>query len=226
VESGAKRIAVLYDIPQPSGSSTAPVDDLRAEGIKGCLALYVGNLAPYQGIDLLLESFAIAHTRAQSLDVVIIGGSAVDIAKYRAKAKALGIDSRTHFLGPKPVSSLAGYLAQADFLVSPRIKGTNTPMKLYSYLESGKPVLATNLWTHTQVLDSSSALLTPANVDAYAEGMIQMALDPALRASLGAGGKRLIDTKYNRANYDRTINALLDELEGEFGAARAGARIA
>lgn len=66
-----------------------------------------------------------------------------------------------HFLGAQPVALLSAvYLAQADILVSPRSKGSNTPMKLYSYLASGKPILATNLWTHTQVLTAASAVLT------------------------------------------------------------------
>ena len=36
-------------------------------------------------------------------------------------------------------------MAQADVLISPRIKGVNTPMKIYSYLDSGRCVLATDL---------------------------------------------------------------------------------
>ena len=40
----------------------------------------------------------------------------------------------------------------ADILRPPRIRGTNTPLKIYSYLRSGKPIVATNLLTHTQVL--------------------------------------------------------------------------
>ena len=44
-------------------------------------------------------------------------------------------------------------------LVSPRLKGLNTPMKIYSYLDSGSAVLATRLRTHTQVLDDGIAYL-------------------------------------------------------------------
>ena len=50
-------------------------------------------------------------------------------------------------------------MAQADVLVSPRTKGANTPMKVYSYLDSGVAVLATRLPTHTQVMNDETALL-------------------------------------------------------------------
>ena len=56
-------------------------------------------------------------------------------------------------------------LLAADVLVSPRLKGLNTPMKIYSYLDSGSAVLATRLRTHTQVLDDGTGpnLLEPAH---------------------------------------------------------------
>ena len=65
-----------------------------------------------------------------------------------------------HFLGPRPVQPRCPTsLRQADVLVSPRLKGLNTPMKIYSYLDSGTAVLATRLRTHTQVLDDRTAYL-------------------------------------------------------------------
>src|SRR5262245_20710248 len=109
-------------------------------GINDLLMMYVGKLECYQGIDLLLESFALVCKKTERLDLVVIGGALVDIQKYREKAGSLSIDRKVHFLGPKPVESLAEYLSQADILVSPRIKGVNTPLKIYSYLSSGKPL--------------------------------------------------------------------------------------
>ena len=49
-----------------------------------------------------------------------------------------------------------------DVLVSPRSRGTNTPLKIYQYLRSGKPIVATRLLTHTQVLSDETAILTGA----------------------------------------------------------------
>ena len=60
---------------------------------------------------------------------------------------------------------LASLLAQADVLVSPRTRGNNTPMKIYSYLDAGRAVLATDLPTHTQVLTPECARLAPADPD-------------------------------------------------------------
>ncbi|GAG85148.1 unnamed protein product, partial [marine sediment metagenome] len=73
--------------------------------------------------------------------------------------------------GSRPISQLASFLSQADILVSPRIKGRNTPMKIYSYLDSGAPVVATCLPTHTQVLDNQIAHLVAPENKAMADGI-------------------------------------------------------
>ncbi|MBI5669318.1 MAG: glycosyltransferase [Chloroflexi bacterium] len=172
--------------------------------------MYVGNLERYQGIDLLLDSFA--RARLDNAHLVIIGGAPEHIRHYQHRAAQLGIASRVHLIGSRPVAALPAYLAQADILVSPRIKGVNTPMKIYSYLASGRPVVATDLKTHTQVLNPDVALLAQPTPQAFAEGLARLAHDAALRQRLGENGQRLIAEKHNYTAFVKTFNALLDGL--------------
>jgi len=181
----------------------------------GLVAMYVGNLEEYQGIDLLLESFNLVLDKTDDASLVIIGGQPSDIQKYEKKSRRLGIQKKILFLGPKPVEHLARHLSQADILVSPRVKGNNTPMKLYSYLHSGKPILATDLPTHTQVLDNSIAVLTKASPEAFSEGMLLLIEDEALRSRLGKAGKKLVEEKYSYSVFRQKLNGLLNWLEKE-----------
>jgi glycosyltransferase involved in cell wall biosynthesis len=64
------------------------------------------------------------------------------------------------------------YLAAADVAVSPRVQGINPPGKLFSYLASGRPVVATNTLVHNQLLDDKCAILTAPNAEGIAEGLI------------------------------------------------------
>lgn len=202
------KTVVLYDVPLLGSTEGVTPEDIR-RGLPpdAVVVMYVGNLEKYQGIDLLVESFALAKAQAPALELVVIGGQQADIDAYREKARALGVNIT--FTGPKPVAHLGAYLEQADVLASPRIKGGNTPMKLYSYLASGKPVLATDLRTHTQVLDDSLAVLTAPTPAAYAEGMARLAGDPALRAALGAAGKAIIAARYSYARFHETLTGVL-----------------
>lgn len=191
-------------------------NNLRADlGISNLLMMYVGNLESYQGIDLLIDSFALTLKKTDQADLVIIGGEASDIEKYQKKAQGLGIEEKVHFLGSKPVDHLAMYLAQADILVSPRTKGKNTPMKLYSYLDSGKALLATDLQTHTQLLNSEIAVLAKPNAVDFSEGMLSLIEDQDLRLRLGNAGKSLIEQKHTFTAFRQKLNSLYDSLQME-----------
>jgi len=105
---GAKRIELLRDISLvPAEAPACPERGFRqGTGIRGPAVLYIGNLEPYQGIDLLLEGFARAAPQVRDAVLVVAGGRPDDIAAYRTKAAALGIGGRTHFLGPRPVGDM------------------------------------------------------------------------------------------------------------------------
>jgi glycosyltransferase involved in cell wall biosynthesis len=86
-------------------------------------------------------------------------------------------------------------------LVSPRSRGTNTPLKIYQYLRSGKPIVATRLLTHTQVLGDETAILTGVTPAAFAEGMLAALADPARADAIGRRARALAETKYTYAAY-------------------------
>lgn len=93
----------------------------------------------------------------------------------KSLAESLGLNKNIIFSGEKSPEEIPLFLSIADCLVSPRISGTNTPLKIYSYLKSGKPVVATNLWTHTQVLNPEIAILCEPSPEGIAKG-IEIAL--------------------------------------------------
>ena len=213
VHAPDKKIFVIEDIPLASEDSFNDVEETRsALGIDGIMVLYVGNLERYQGIDLMLEGMAVLDEN-NNVHLVIVGGNDRDIMHYRAMSEKLGIAGYCHFLGPRPISRLSGYLRQADILVSPRIKGGNTPMKIYSYLASGKPILATDIESHTQVLDTSCAMLVRPVAEDIASGLRALAVDPELRRDLGLAGRQLAELKYSRQAYKRKVLDAYSALE-------------
>ena len=206
------KVILLEDVPllgESTHSFPAVENDLDVPGIR---ILYVGNLEAYQGIDLLLESFAVAMREVSSITLFIVGGEKDHREFYQHKVEKLGIDRNVRFLGPRPLDQLSAYLSQADILVSPRIKGNNTPMKLYSYLASGKAVLATNLLTHTQVITRDVALLADPTPESFGEGMLQLIQDSHLRGTLGQAAQKLVKEKYSYPAYRQKLNAAYDHL--------------
>jgi glycosyltransferase involved in cell wall biosynthesis len=172
------------------------------------LILYVGNLESYQGIDLLVESFSKIHTLHPKALLIIVGGTPRHIEHYAEKTKVLKCSESVLFLGPRPVDSLVQLLTSADILVSPRTKGNNTPMKIYSYLHSGTPLLATDLPTHTQVLDNSISMLAQPNSEDFSAALARLISDPVLRKKLGEKAKVVSDELYTVEAFEKQIAIL------------------
>jgi glycosyltransferase involved in cell wall biosynthesis len=183
--------------------------------------MYVGNLERYQGIDLLLEGFRHTLLRVPQASLVIVGGREEDIRRYRAVADRLGILARVHFLGPRPVSLLPDLLRQADVLVSPRLKGLNTPMKIYSYLDSGTAVLATRLRTHTQVLDDRTAYLVDPEPGPLGAGLAELLSDEPLRRRLAARAKAYAQEEFTPEAARRKLGMFYDDMEAKAAGVRA-----
>ena len=215
---GAKNMVVLRDISLLKGD-----DSVEKESLKRQLAipddskiiLYVGNLETYQGIDLLIASFGIIQSKIPDWYLVVIGGNVRDIELYQEKAKDSLYAGRLIFAGPRPVAMLGNYIKQADILVSPRTKGNNTPMKIYSYLHSGKALLATDLPTHTQVLNENVCLLVPAESDAFSQGMLALANNEPLRMQLAARAFELAEKNYTFSVFSKELNRLYDNISGQ-----------
>lgn len=197
-------------------------EDLRRDlHLHGPVAMYIGNLQPYQGIDLLLEAFTLTLRKAPDAALVIIGGSDTDLAAYRRKVRQMELGERVHLLGPRPVSQLGYFMRQADVLVSPRTRGINTPMKVYSYLDSGVPVVATNLPTHTQVMTDEVAKLAEPDAESFSAAMSALFGDPEERRRLAANAKELVRREHSEEAFRRQVHRIFDRLQQNLGIAAA-----
>lgn len=205
-------VACLEDIDLHDADGNGNEDLRTMLGISGPLLLYVGNLETYQGIDLLLGAIGELKDRCPSAGLVVIGGSDEHISRYQALASRQGVAEQVFFVGRRDVTLLGYFLRQADILISPRIKGTNTPMKIYSYLGSGVAVLATDLPTHTQVLSTDVAWLCEPTPEAMANGIATLIDQPHLRARLGEAAQKLVSERYSLSAYRAKLAHFYEEL--------------
>jgi glycosyltransferase involved in cell wall biosynthesis len=195
-------------IENAPGSGDAPLDGsgrrIRAElglGDEAPVVLYTGTFESYQGLDLLFA--AARHVLASRPDVrfVLAGGRPEQIEIARRQAAAAGVASAVLFAGQRPAEEIPSFLDAASVLVSPRSTGTNTPLKIYQYLRSGRPIVATRLLTHTQVLDDDVAVLTSATAEAFGSGILTVLADPARARSIAGQARELATTKYSYEAY-------------------------
>lgn len=210
-------IRVLKDVSLVSRGSDETEDVRKICGVVGPLLMYIGNLEPYQGVDLMLQGVARALKQEPELGLVIIGGRDGDIAKYRKIVREMGAQTHIHFLGTRPVEDIGSYLRQADILLSPRTKGVNTPMKIYSYLASGVPVIATDLLTHTQVITEDIGVLILPTAEALAEAVLNLVRHPQLGHRLAENAKAFIAKEHSLETFKQSVNAIYDDVAAIIG---------
>lgn len=189
----------LVDAAHPP--SPAAVAALRASlGLAaGPVAFYSGNFEGYQGVPLLVDAMALVP----ELQLVLVGGEPEQVAALQARAKANG--ARCVFAGKRPPEELPAFLALADVLVSPRSKGVNTPFKIYTYLASGKPLVATRIVTHTQLLDDALAVLTDVSAAGLAAGLRFVLEHPGDARERAGRGAALLEREFSAARYAEKV---------------------
>jgi glycosyltransferase involved in cell wall biosynthesis len=178
------RVVQIEDCPLDEllrDPSTGEIAALRAEHDLGDapVAVYTGNLEPYQGVDLLLDALPALAERCPAAHVLIVGGDPAHVQAARAEVRRRGHEGRVTFAGRQPPERMAAYMALGSALVSPRRRGENTPLKLYSYMHSGTPIVATALPTHTQVLDADTAVLCAPEPEALGAAIASVLLHPS-----------------------------------------------
>ena len=191
------------DVDEAPSQSAAAVRATWGIAADAPLALYTGTFEAYQGVDLLIEATALVARRRPDARVMVVGGEPAQVHAAKARAAALGASSVMVFTGQQPAKDIPGFVQAADLLVSPRIRGTNTPLKIYSYLRSGKPIVATNLLTHTQVLSPGIARLVDPKPEPFAEAMLHLIDHPGERTRLAAAAASVALEKYSREAYLR-----------------------
>jgi len=173
--------------------------------------LYTGNLEKYQGIDLLLDAWKQFQSRSDlspNTVLFMVGGSSKSIAHYKKVSRDKGIDKTICWVGSRPSAEMDSWMNLCDVLVSPRSEGENTPLKIFSYMSSNRPIVATNKHTHTQVLNESMAFLVEPLSEKLSAGIETALRNNALARDKSRRAKELVEKKYSYLKFrEKLLNA-------------------
>lgn len=225
--SGARgRVDVIDNlplVPESAGADAADAARLRAEfgAERAVVALYTGTFEFNQGLEAIVRGIPRVVAAQPAVVFVLVGGEPAQVEAIRELGERLGVGRHLVLPGRRPPEEMPRYMAACDLLLSYRQIGTNTPLKLYSYLRSGKPTVATDLLVHTQVLDREVAVLTQPTVEAFADGVVALARDPELRARLGKNARLLAERRYSYRAHRARVAALYGHVQALAGARSA-----
>ena len=219
--------AVLIENASGDPPSPGAGPDVRRElgvGPDTPVVLYTGTFEAYQGLGLLYDAMTRVAARRPAARLVMVGGEPAQVEAARRDVSVRGLAGSVVFTGQRPPADIPRFLDAATVLVSPRSTGTNTPLKIYQYLRSGRPIVATNLRTHTQVLSPETSFLVEPTAEAFAAGILEALDHPDRAADIGRRARDVADTKYSdEAFLEKTERALALLSEGDRAEMAGGA---
>ena len=172
--------------------------------------LYAGTFEAYQGIDVLVRAFAVVAAKRPDARLWLVGGTEAQVRRARELVTELGLTDACVLTGVVPKAQALRYTADAALLVSPRLHGTNTPLKIYEQLASGKPLVATRIWSHTQVLDEKVCYLVDPEPQSMADGLLLALADLGRTTERPQNARALYEREYARPVYEGKIRRLLE----------------
>jgi glycosyltransferase involved in cell wall biosynthesis len=148
---------------------------------------YAGNLAAYQGIELLLRAFAHARVRRPDLRLKILSDDRFDA--YETLAAALGVRDAIE-VRAVPLAELPARLAHADVVANPRVDCAGLPQKLVNYMAAGCPIVSYR-GSAKHVVHGATALIVEDNdVEGLGEAALRLIEDRPLARRLGSAARR------------------------------------
>lgn len=140
---------------------------------EGKTVVYTGHLYSWKGVDTLVES----ATLMPEVVVYLVGGTEHHVQKYREK---YGSIKNLHIMGHRPHSEMSLWQRAADVLVLPNTAKEEisarytSPMKLFEYMASGTPIVASDLPSVREIANDDRALLVrPDDAQALVVGIME-----------------------------------------------------
>jgi glycosyltransferase involved in cell wall biosynthesis len=209
------RITVAPEAARPRSDEelSAPRPDWLAPSARpGALQVgYTGSLFGGRGVELMVE----LARRSPDVDLHVLGGPEPQAEALRQRSDR---PTNLHVHGLRPVSDAERLQAAMDVLLAPYAAsvetpgGTDTgrwmsPMKVFEYLASGRPMICSDLPVLREVLiDGETALLVAHDdVGAWAAALQRLASDAELRARIGARGRAVHRERFTWAARTATL---------------------
>ena len=125
-----------------------------------------------------------------------VGGSEKDIKYYEREAESLGVIARVRFVGAQLQKTLALYQSAADVLLMPfpntsHYSQNMSPVKMFEYMASGRPIVASGLPTIREVLnDTNAVVVPPGNPQKLADAIQALLNNPAHAQAIAEQAKK------------------------------------
>ena len=165
-----------------------------------------GTLHPVKGQHYLID--ACAQLMSEGVDVRLdLIGEGEDRMALEAQVERLGITDQVTLHGQCTKAEVRAILAQADVVAAPSVptadgRREGIPVALMEAAACGLPLVASRLSGIPELVrdGETGRLAEPGDASGIAAALAEMAAHPELRARLGAGARKLVESEFSLSN--------------------------
>jgi glycosyltransferase involved in cell wall biosynthesis len=188
----AEQVTVVRNGPDRSWTER-PLN-LRRGALESVQLVYVGNVAPQDGLDGMAEVLACLRELTPVVPALLtVIGDGDALPQVRAAMEAHGVSEDVRMLGWQPPACVPALIENADIGVDPApstpLNERSTMIKVMEYMALGKPVVAYDLCESRRTLGDAGTLVRPGDARAFAEQIALLARDPVKRMSLARSAR-------------------------------------
>jgi glycosyltransferase involved in cell wall biosynthesis len=148
---------------------------------EGIVAVFLGVLNRYQGVDLLLESIKLLRSKGSAVHFLVMG---FPEERYRRIAEEAGIGDMVTFTGRVDYGRASLYLSAGDIALSPKISLTEANGKLFNYMACGLPTVVFDTPVNREILGDTGVYAVYGDAADFAARIEALAADSEMRDSL------------------------------------------
>jgi PEP-CTERM/exosortase A-associated glycosyltransferase len=170
-------------------------------GLDGARVIgFAGSFYGYEGLDLLIDAFAILAPRWPDLRALLVGGGPQEPA-LRGQVAARGLEDRVIFAGRVPHAEVQSYYGLIDVLAYPRrrmrLTELVTPLKPLEAMAQGRMFVASDVGGHRELVrDKETGFLFKADdAAALARSLDAVLSDEASWPRIAAQARRFVETE-------------------------------
>ncbi len=213
-----EKISVVGNGVDPNQFRPMPRDQARSQlGLPpNPLITFVGNIAPWQGLRVLLEALVRLQSDHPDVRLAIIGDGPMR-GTLETASRTLGLGTTVSFLGAVEHEIVPLYIGASDVCVVTSTRAMNervgrSPIKLYEYMASGRVVVASDVPGVHEVLEKSQGglLVPPDSPEALTRAISWLLENPRDAEAMGERGRSYAVT---HCSWRRTAESIAMILE-------------
>lgn len=205
----AEKITTVYGGVEkerfPPPASPQPADSSQT-------LIYTGNLAPYQGVDLMLQAFRKVLERFPKARLKVVTNSSMD--PYHGLASALELNSHIDVV-KDDYFQLSQHLHAADIALNPRAHCDGLPLKLLNYMATGRAIVSFAGSAKTLSHGQTALIVPDGDTEAFAAAIIKLLEDPQYAAVLGRNARSHVQAFFVWENSIMQLEKIYHSLIGE-----------